>query len=182
MKQISFTTTMFLMLSTFFSPIVQSAAAAKENVLNEKNIFLMNETNIPEFKSNFIESIGILFILFGIMTVTLFILKRIKSKGRHSSGALRITSNCYIGNNKRISILEVDGRRYLIGITSTQITLLSELPEAKIKGNFESENLGKKEQNFKKYFDSLTSSSGKEIIRGITKAFKKERINLKYSD
>lgn len=142
--------------------------------------FLATGKNTSEFKNNFMQSIGILSILIGIMVTSIFFLKRFKSKNGNFAGSLRIESNCYIGNNKKISILEADSQRFLIGITSSQITLLSELPP---QGNIKKQIPDNNNQSFKKYFESIVSpSSDKNIITRIITGSVSQNIHLTKTD
>ena len=43
-------------------------------------------------------------------------------------GHLRVIETVRLGPQRQVHLLEVDGRRYLVGNTATNITLLAEVP------------------------------------------------------
>ncbi len=162
---------------------VTSVSATSTKDISGTDFSFSSKKNESEFRSNFIQSISILSILVGLMIASIFLFKRIKSKNGNFSGNLRIASNCYIGNNKRISILEADSRRFLIGVTSSQINILSELsPQDKME-DLENSATGKQNKSFKQYFENIVSpSSGKNLISRIITGRDSGKIELKKAD
>lgn len=123
---------------------------------NELNLNLNNDekVQIPSFSKSLVKSFISLLIVLGLLILTAYILKRFFFKGTKfdSSGkSLRILSSIYIGDKKRICLVEVLGRILVLGVTNTSIDLLTEIEGDKVMDIVSDEEKGGSKLNsFKK--------------------------------
>ena len=63
-----------------------------------------------------------------LLAIVAVVLKS-RTKGTKSSRTIRVTSRVTINRGAMVAVVEVDGRRLLVGASATQVNLLSELGE-----------------------------------------------------
>ncbi|MCX6537748.1 MAG: flagellar biosynthetic protein FliO [Acidobacteria bacterium] len=74
--------------------------------------------------------IGLVVVL-GVIGLLAWLLRRgvITLPGQSTKGPLAVHSTLQLGERRSLAIVSVEGRRLLIGLTPTQVTLLTELGE-----------------------------------------------------
>ncbi len=73
-----------------------------------------------------LKAFGSLLLVLGLIVAFFFILKKINTMGRHTSSRIKMKSRLYLDNRRFLTIVEVDGDEFLLGV-SESITLLKEL-------------------------------------------------------
>jgi flagellar biosynthetic protein FliO len=90
---------------------------------------------IPSFSKSLFKSFISLLIVIALIILTSYILKRFfltKSKFGSPEKTMKILSNLYIGEKKRICLVEVLGKILVLGITNSNISLLTEIEGEKV--------------------------------------------------
>ena len=71
---------------------------------------------------------GVLFLVIALMVGVLHLMKRIGMPGVNSiKSGIRISGQCALGGRERLLVVEVDSRRFLLGVSPQGINNLSEL-------------------------------------------------------
>lgn len=75
--------------------------------------------------------LGRMALVFGLLFVVLQVLKRSDAlRGRSRTGGLTVTSSTRLGKTASLSVVELDGRRLVLGVTASSVTVLTELEVA----------------------------------------------------
>jgi flagellar biosynthetic protein FliO len=93
------------------------------------------KTEIPNFSKSIFRSFLYLLVILGLLILTIYFLKRFFFKEVNistSTKSLKIISSIYIGDKKRICLIEVLGRILVLGVTPTSIDLLTEIEGDKV--------------------------------------------------
>lgn len=77
-----------------------------------------------------LKALGSLILVLGVIVVFFYLLKKISSPSKLSSGRLRLKGRLYLDNKHSLAIVEIDKKELLIGIADN-ITLLKELDNEK---------------------------------------------------
>jgi flagellar protein FliO/FliZ len=72
-----------------------------------------------------------LVVVLGVLFLLAWLLRRgvIALPGQGTRGPLAVQSTLQLGDRRSLAIVSIEGRRLLIGVTSTQVSLLTELQE-----------------------------------------------------
>ena len=70
-------------------------------------------------------SLSVILALIGVLA---FVAKRFGARGAPQARMLRVVSQISVGAREKISIVEVDDQWLVLGVTATQITLLTQTP------------------------------------------------------
>ncbi|MBI5374789.1 MAG: flagellar biosynthetic protein FliO [Candidatus Schekmanbacteria bacterium] len=130
------------------------------------------KTDIPvndglDFKKNLLKSAGILIILLGVMFLAIFIIKQCQGTQRKPEN-IKVVSNCYLGSNRRVSVLEIGEEKLLIGITPTQINLLIRFPVSDTSHDIFSGEDDGVTSNFKEHLEkNILFHSDKSQLSGL---------------
>jgi len=89
-----------------------------------------DKPQIPSLSKSLLKSFASLLIVLALIILTAYLLKRFffsKGELRNPEKSVKILSNNYIGDKKRICLVEVLGKILVLGITNTNINLLTEI-------------------------------------------------------
>ena len=83
----------------------------------------------PELLMSLLRSFGMLLLVLALLVLVLWVLR--KYSGHHAAGGkpgmIRTRASMSLGPRERIALVEVLGERFLIGITSQQISFLTRI-------------------------------------------------------
>jgi flagellar protein FliO/FliZ len=76
-----------------------------------------------------IRTIGMLLIVLGLLVLVAYIFKKlaIMKQGRKGDAHIRVMSSLHLGAKERISIIEIEREKIVLGITPGNITFLTKL-------------------------------------------------------
>ncbi len=77
-----------------------------------------------------IKAFGSLILVVGIIFVFFYLTRRLNSLSRASNSRMKVKSRLYLDNKHYISIVEIDGREFLIGV-GDNVSMLKELKDEK---------------------------------------------------
>jgi len=118
---------------------LNSENSENKPVFENEDLFLNldkdDKPEIPSLPGSLVKAFTSLLIIIGLIILTVYLLKRfLFSKGDLgiSGKSLKMLSNIYIGDKKRVCIVEVLGKILVLGVTNSSITLLSEIEGDKV--------------------------------------------------
>jgi flagellar protein FliO/FliZ len=86
---------------------------------------------MPDLWVTLLKSFGMLCIVLGLLIGLLWLLRRFyHGGGSRQAGLIRIHASAHLAPKERIVVVEVQGKRLLLGVTPQQINLLARLPDA----------------------------------------------------
>ncbi len=86
--------------------------------------------SVPSYGAELLKGISALIFIVAFFIVSVYFLKKLKIPSRFKSGNIRLIERLYIDNKHYIAIIEVHGRKFIIGVGDS-VTLLSEMKEGK---------------------------------------------------
>ncbi|MCK5423686.1 MAG: flagellar biosynthetic protein FliO [Deltaproteobacteria bacterium] len=96
----------------------------------ETNLINAVTSSQPDFYSTAIRTFSILFILLAVILIGSYLAKRFWPKGSGLMGSnqwIKVIATSYIAPKKTISLVEVAGEMLVLGLTDSQITMLTKI-------------------------------------------------------
>ena len=96
----------------------------------ETNLINAVTSSQPDFYSTAIRTFSILFILLAVILIGSYLVKRFWPKGSGFMGSnqwIKVIAASYIAPKKTISLVEVAGEMLVLGLTDSQITMLTKI-------------------------------------------------------
>ncbi len=96
----------------------------------ETNLIKAVTFSQPDFYSTAVRTFSILFIILAVILVGSYLVKRFWPKGSGLMGSnqwIRVIASSYIAPKKTISLVEVAGEMLVLGLTDSQITMLTKV-------------------------------------------------------
>ncbi|MDX9786415.1 MAG: flagellar biosynthetic protein FliO [Desulfobacterales bacterium] len=87
-------------------------------------------TLMPELWMTLLKSFGMLCVVLGVLITVLWLLRRLHDRGLSGQpGLIQVVASSYVGPKERISLVDVLGEKFLIGVTSQEINLLAKISD-----------------------------------------------------
>lgn len=67
-----------------------------------------------------------LIVIVGVLLAMKYLLQRLQTGTSHAPTVIQVISTRAIGQKEKIAVVEIEGRRLILGVTAAQITKLSE--------------------------------------------------------
>ena len=98
----------------------------------------------PELINTGLKTIAMLFIVLGVLVLSIYIMKKfISPKGKDKGDLIiKVVSSLHLSPKERIEVIEISGERIVVGISPGNINFLTKLSRYK-EGNGNIENAGK---------------------------------------
>lgn len=122
-------------------------------------------SQMPELWMTLLKSFGMLCVVLGVLIAVLWLLRRLHVHGvAGQPGLIQVLASSYVGPKERISLVDVLGEKFLIGVTSQKINLLAKISD---KDNLCQEKSIAPEGLFKSLLRrQLNTTSGKKRKKG----------------
>jgi flagellar biosynthetic protein FliO len=101
----------------------------KENTMD--GLAVAQSSTVPDFWILMIKTLGGLCLVLGILMGVLYLLKHMTrpQRGPHSKGMISLVSSFYLAPRERLHLMDVMGRKILIGVTAQGITRIAEFED-----------------------------------------------------
>jgi flagellar protein FliO/FliZ len=108
---------------------------------------IANDQSGASSTGGLLQVLVVLFLVLGLMVAAAWLLKKFNATGVASGSTIKIISGVAVGNRERIMVIEVADQWIVIGVTTSNINLLSTMPkqintspieEQGVSGNFAS--------------------------------------------
>lgn len=109
------------MMRKLFTPTALALAPAL--VLSSGNASAAESVSMP-----IMSTLVSLFVVLAIIGAVAFLAKRFGQRGAPQARMLRVVSQMSLGAREKISIVEIDDQWLVLGVTASQITLLTQTP------------------------------------------------------
>jgi flagellar biosynthetic protein FliO len=83
--------------------------------------------NSPDLFPSFLKMVSALAVTLGIMLITIYLLKKAMKRTGVNDGLMKILSTQYLGPKNSIMLIDVLGDILVIGVSSSQISLLTKI-------------------------------------------------------